>query len=351
MLGIGKSTITVTFNNGTSEKTLKEGEDYYINKNGNACFYNNVRTLLEASGATVNFIQHPVGSIIEVLQNGILIRTLVEGTDYNIGADKKAHFLDMAYGPLPPGAVGAGTSQKSGRSENNINKYELTLEEALNKQIITNPQTQKGNKWVGANKDEVRKYLDPNNYNEGVNKYQFLDLSSQAGISKVDMAKYLTGKGILEGQEEVYLAAAQKYNVSEVYLAAHSALETGNGKSKLATGVEVNGVTVYNMYGIGAFDRDPVGGGSQYAYKMGWDTPEKAIEGGAKWISEQYINNPSYQQNTLYKMRWNPASPGEHQYATDIGWAVKQTTSIKKMYDDFPDALLQFEIPIYKDSQ
>lgn len=81
---------------------------------------------------------------------------------------------------------------------------------------------------------------------------------------------------------------------------------------------------------------------------MGWTTPEKAIEGGAKWISEQYINNPNYQQNTLYEMRWNPASPGKHEYATDIGWAVKQTTSIMKMYSNFPGATLKFDIPSYK---
>lgn len=61
--------------------------------------------------------------------------------------------------------------------------------------------------------------------------------------------------------------------------------------------------TVYNMFGIGAYDSDPVGTGSNYAYEMGWDTPEKAIMGGAKWISENYINSSSHTQNTLYEMR------------------------------------------------
>jgi type VI secretion system secreted protein VgrG len=101
------------------------------------------------------------------------------------------------------------------------------------------------------------------------------------------------------------------------------------------------------MFGIHAYDSDPVRQGAQFAYEMGWTTPEKAIEGGAKWISEQYINNPNYKQNTLYKMRWNPQSPGTHQYATDISWAVSQTQAIKAMYDNFENAQLKFDIPSY----
>jgi type VI secretion system secreted protein VgrG len=81
---------------------------------------------------------------------------------------------------------------------------------------------------------------------------------------------------------------------------------------------------------------------------MGWTSPEKAIDGGAKWISEKYINNSDYAQNNLYKMRWNPASPGTHQYATDVNWAVAQTSSMKKMFDNFPAANLSYDIPKFK---
>lgn len=242
-----------------------------------------------------------------------------------------------------------GNSKGGIKSEEASNSnYNISLKAALDKQMEKSQQIQKNGRWVSASRDEVLQYLDPNNYDEGVYKYQFIDLSASAGISEEDMAKFLAKKGILAGKANIYLEAARKYNVSEVYLAAHSALETGNGTSTLAKGVVVNGVTVYNMYGIGAYDSDPIGAGAQYAYKMGWTTPEKAIEGGAKWISEQYINNASYKQNTLYKMRWNPASPGNHQYATDVGWAVKQTESIKRMYDNFENASLKFDMPKYK---
>ncbi len=233
-----------------------------------------------------------------------------------------------------------------GHEDGNSN-YNISLQAVLNKQMRQSPQIQKGGIWVNANRDEVMEYLNPDNHNQGADKYQFLDLSACCGISEQDMTNFLKGKGILSDNAKVYLEAASEYNISEVYLAAHSALETGNGTSALANGIVVNKATVYNMYGIGANDSDPIGGGSQFAYRMGWTTPQKAIKGGAKWISQQYINNASYKQNTLYKMRWNPASQGEHQYATDIGWAVKQTSSIKRMYDSFNNASLKFDIPVY----
>lgn len=47
-------------------------------------------------------------------------------------------------------------------------------------------------------------------------------------------------------------------------------------------------------------------------------------------------------------MRWNPAIPGQHQYATDINWAINQTGNIKKVIDEFPNAKLTFEIPVFK---
>ncbi|MGY0204270.1 hypothetical protein ACW7EJ_12280, partial [Acinetobacter soli] len=48
---------------------------------------------------------------------------------------------------------------------------------------------------------------------------------------------------------------------------------------------------------------------------------------------ENYVNHPTYKQTTLYKMRFNPDRPGVHQYATDIGWALKQTRRIEHVYN------------------
>lgn len=177
--------------------------------------------------------------------------------------------------------------------------------------------------------------------------YQFLILSGNSDLSASGLNNILKGKGVLEGKGAAFIEASKKHNINEIYLISHALLETGYGKSSLATGINVKGKTVYNMYGIGAYDSNPIGGGSQYAYNEGWFTPEDAIIGGAKFISEKYVNNKNYKQDTLYKMKWNPDTPGTHQYATDIGWAAKQTSKIKELYDLVDDYTLRFEIPKY----
>jgi len=140
------------------------------------------------------------------------------------------------------------------------------------------------------------------------------------------------------------------YNVNEVYLIAHALLETGKGTSQLATGVKVNGKTVYNMYGIGAYDGTALASGAQHAYNAGWFTPEAAIIGGAKFIAQGYIGAG---QDTLYKMRWNPSSAvmngyASHQYATDIGWAAKQVNQIHNLYNLIDSYTLVLDIPTYQ---
>ncbi len=37
----------------------------------------------------------------------------------------------------------------------------------------------------------------------------------------------------------------------------------------------------------------------QRAYSQGWTSVEAAIKGGAKWISENYVNSRMARQNTL----------------------------------------------------
>ncbi|MCQ2541724.1 MAG: N-acetylglucosaminidase [Lachnospiraceae bacterium] len=203
-----------------------------------------------------------------------------------------------------------------------------------------------------ATKEELQYYIDPNNFiDDDIDKYQFLDLTSSAGLTKEQIGEYLIGKGILEGKEECFYNVAKKYGINEAYLIAHSSLETSGGTSPLATGYNYqleNGsmVIVYNMYGINAFDYDPEGEGAKFAYEQGWTTVEKAIEGGAEWIYIQYLEDG---QNTLYEMRWNPELPTEHQYASDVGWAHKQAPMIKKAMDELPEAKLVFVVPRYSD--
>jgi len=203
--------------------------------------------------------------------------------------------------------------------------------------------------WQNANKADVNAYLNPNNFSIDTKDYfQFIKLSQPAYLNAAEVnQKILYGKGILANKGQSFIDAAQQYNVNEIYLISHSFLETGNGKSALANGVEYNGKIVYNMYGYGAYDSCPVTCGAQKAYENGWFTPEAAIIGGAKLISQEYIYNGTFQQDTLYKMRWNPVVTW-HQYATDIAWAYKQVNSIYNLYQLIDNYTLYYDVPSYR---
>lgn len=227
--------------------------------------------------------------------------------------------------------------------------YDISFPQIIRIQMGLNPPPKiwRNGGMSYATESETAEYMNPNSFYTDAYKYQFLDLSKPNNVSEETLNNYLADKGVMKGMGAAFIEAAKEYNVSEVYLVAHACLESGNGTSQLATGVEVNGTTVYNLFGIGAYDANPVGNGSQRAYSQGWTSVESAIKGGAKWISENYVNSSDGRQNTLYKMLWNPENPGTHQYATDIGWAVKQAISIEKIFSSFTDATLSFDVPVY----
>ncbi len=224
--------------------------------------------------------------------------------------------------------------------------YDMTIEEMVEKQMTASPTVFTTDAFP-AESEGVEQYVNPENLVKGYDKYQFMNLSTSNGIDADTLDAYLSGKGILEGYGQTFKDAAEENGISEVYLVIHACLESGNGTSELANGVVYDDTVVYNMFGIGAVDAFPVAGGSQYAYEQGWTSVEDAIYGGAQWISENYINNPKYEQNTLYKMRWNPEEPAVHQYATDIAWASKQAKNMSAMFEAFPTAKYTFEIPTF----
>lgn len=234
--------------------------------------------------------------------------------------------------------------------------YDKSLVDVLNSQIKPGVSvTDEGpSSWVGASNNQIKYYLNPNNFMDEDGKYIFLKLNYiDDSITEQDLNNILKGKGTLENTGKAFLQAGKENNVNPVYLVSHALHETANGTSKLASGIEVDGPQgkkiVYNVYGVKAYDSDPEKYGSEYAYNEKWFTPEEAVIGGAKYIAEKYINNPKEKRDTLYKMKWNPFAPGTYQYATDIGWAYKQVRNIKALLAQCKNPTLIFELPIYKE--
>lgn len=232
----------------------------------------------------------------------------------------------------------------------------MTLDQAAKLQynLAYRPQVQHvPGKWTNATLAEIKAAMDSDKLaKDDTQKYQFLRLDMAQNLSVASLNKLLAGKGILGGQGEAFSEAAKMYNINEIYLISHALLETGNGTSTLANGgnvvnnkVVTTGKKYYNMFGIGAVDSDALRGGFNYAKQAGWDTVKKAIVGGAHFIAGRYIHEG---QNTLYKMRWNPANPGTHQYATDIGWAKQNAIRIKSFYDQIKQTGKYFDISTYQ---
>lgn len=120
-----------------------------------------------------------------------------------------------------------------------------------------------------------------------------------------------TTKGsTMRGMGTAFMDAGKESGLDPRYLVAHSAHETGWGTSDISKDKS-------NMFGIGAFDDSP------YSSAHGYKNPRDGIIKGAKFIADDYYSKG---QTTLDKMRNNN---GNHEYATDPGWATKIGATMK----------------------
>lgn len=252
----------------------------------------------------------------------------------------------------------------------NRTKYEADYGAALTKQAANSPKVDGAGVFT-ASAPIVNYYLNPQAFNQDSPEfYQYLKLSQAVKNlnAKTINDKVLSDKGVLTGMADAFIQAGNTFNMNAVYLMSHALHETGNGKSALAKGIEVgldesgkatmvttenrdklkNIKVAYNMYGIGAIDKDANKYGSERAYNERWFTVNGAIVGGAKFVKEKYIG---IGQDTLYKMKWNPENPSVHQYATHIQWSVIQAKKIHDIYvliGADKTTYSVFDVPVYK---
>ena len=181
-------------------------------------------------------------------------------------------------------------------------------------------------------------------------------------------------KSTLRDLGDAFIEASRTYGVNEAYLLSHAIWESGWGCSSLARGwtpdvdgeAIVNGVrypyyrgtTYYNFYGIGAVDSNALNGGRAMAVKEGWTSPRKAVLGAAKWISANYLNRPSYRQNTLYLMKFDvegavATGSAWHEYCTGLNtWVLGISRLMSSAYGvagySPATAPVTFDVPMYR---
>ena len=151
---------------------------------------------------------------------------------------------------------------------------------------------------------------------------------------------------------DILMEAAEQSKVSPYMLAAMILQEQG---SKGTSG-SISGATgYYNYFNVGAYAANgmtAVERGLWYAAQSGsynrpWNTPEKAIVGGALFYAQNYL---AAGQNTLYLKRFNVQGSNmfKHQYMTNTAGAAEEGKSLGKAYTDTMRAgILVFNIPVY----
>lgn len=217
-----------------------------------------------------------------------------------------------------------------------------------------------GKSWYAPCFDAVAYYLDPRNFLTEKNIFMFESLIYNAnqdalvnGILKGSfMDSTFTEDGYTKTYSNAFIEAAKESGVSSTHLASRALQEMGYKMSSAASGTVPGYEGYYNFYNIGAYSgENNYILGLQRAVKEGWNTRQKAITGGAKFISSNYVNNG---KDTLYFQKFNVSSsrktaPYTYEYMTNIMAPSSESVSIYNSYLNkgrLNDAF-SFKIPVY----
>ena len=231
--------------------------------------------------------------------------------------------------------------------------------------------TYTGGKFPAASEQAVKYFMDPRNFLTERNVFLFEDRKFHSYQKKAIVKKVLRRNEALAAEAGTFYKAGKKYDISPLYLASKSFAELGtstfmmDGHKFKYGGIKYK--DCYNAYNIGASDSLGAVGGLIYAnggkasknyaagpnktYGRKWDTPAKAVRGGARYLNSSYIKN---NQATAYTEHFNVLngldSVGTHVYMTALNGGISIAGQISSKYDEYGifDKELEFYIPVYK---
>ena len=310
-------------NNNSSNSTIKETKEVNTDslnvRSGPSTSYSKLGTL--SKGTKVEVISESNGWS-KILYND---KEAYVSSQYLSEIGSESGDTGSASTDIDTGAFGQGTVSDLFLS--------YTFEQHLSKQVSVSESGYNRANGSKATRSQIEEKLNPSKIisASSYGKLQFLRIDRYTdGITASELNKFLNSKvsssNVFYNKGQQFIDAAKKYDIDVAYFVAHCMWETGYGSSTLAKGQTLTSykgqalskpVTVYNFFGIGAYDGTANLSGAETAYKYGWTSIDATIEGSANWIAANYIKHSSYKQNTVYKMKWNY---GSHQYATDINW-------------------------------
>ncbi len=204
--------------------------------------------------------------------------------------------------------------------------------------------------WVTAAPSLVAYYMDPRNWLDSTYIFQFEDLTYSDKHTVAGIQAILPTA--LDKHAEDLLKASKEAGVNAYHLASRMAQE-GSQNNGLGTGTVPGYEGYYNFFHIGAYKEgnlSAVQRGAKYAKEQGWDTPDKALLGGAQFIGRGYIN---LGQDTLYYQKFNFTNTTSglyaHQYMSNVA-APSSEGSIRRNAATSEElkSALTFTIPVFK---
>lgn len=238
-----------------------------------------------------------------------------------------------------------------------------------------------GSTWVTASREANAYYMDPRNFLDETNIFQFELLTYEPAYQNVEgvesilkntameqMPVYYTdesGAAVSMTYGEIFVKAAEYSGVSPFHLASRVKQEVVVGTNSMSNSVSgtVSGFEgLYNYYNIGAYHSTVAGGaianGLKYAKNgstnaalnesmlIPWTDPYRAILGGAYYIGYSYINRG---QNTIYLQKFNmtPTSTYSHQYMANVEAPYSEGRKVASAYTEFGDLPIVFSIPVF----
>lgn len=223
-----------------------------------------------------------------------------------------------------------------------------------------------GSDWVAASRELIAYYMDPRNFLDDVNVFQFETLSYDNSYQSIEGVQNILNNSFMSGTytdtdgwtatyAEAFIYAAEQSGVSPYHLASRALQELGTGGSASVSGTVSGYEGYFNFYNIGATSSsNPVRNGLAFAqqynddYFLPWNVKWKAIAGGAVYLGRRYIN---VGQDTLYLQKFNVQgnNPYTHQYMTNVQAPSSEAKKMAIAYGDATDLGIVFKIPVYED--
>ena len=225
-----------------------------------------------------------------------------------------------------------------------------------------------GGRWYQAKSSVLAYYLDPRNFLNSRDIYQFLThkyvKGSQSKKTVKKLVSYVSYSFLnTKSYIDILYKAGKNAKVNSNVLAATVIEEQGwYGSSDLISGQYPGYSGYYNYFNIGAYTGDgmnKIERGLWYAkgagtgattYGRPWNSRYKALAGGAVFYSDTYIKEKQY---NYYSKKFNvfngAASVGEHEYSTNVLSPLEEGELLKLAYRGSENRKLKFVIPVYKD--